>query len=72
MPYYVFRVLPLARLERLAEFPAFTYASRHAKALRAAQAADAAGQVRVIFAETPEQAEDLLCQIRDPQPAGDD
>ncbi|HSN32860.1 MAG TPA: hypothetical protein VLU41_09265 [Ideonella sp.] len=72
MPYYVFRVLPFARLEKLAEFAAFGDASRQAKALRAAQPAGAPGKVKVMFADNQEQAEDLLCQIRDPGPAGDD
>jgi hypothetical protein len=72
MPYYVFRVLPFARLEKLAEFTAFGDASRQAKALRGAQPADAPGRIKLMFADDPQRAEDLLCQIRDPRPAGDD
>lgn len=76
MPYYVYRVRPFAQLDPLAEFSAFADASRHAKSLRAADAGDTRatreGRIKVIFAETPTQAEDLLCQIREPGPAGDD
>lgn len=73
MPYYVYRVRPFAQLEQLAEFSAFPPASQHAKALRAAEAGDAAaGKVKVMFAENATQAEDLLCQIREPGPSGDD
>lgn len=73
MPYYVYRVRPFAQLEQLAAFTAFPEASKHAKALRAADAGDtSAGKVKVMFAETPTQAEDLLCQIREPGPSGDD
>ena len=30
------------------------------------------GRDKVIFAESPTQAEDLLCQVREPGPSGDD
>lgn len=72
MPYYIYRVKPFAQLEKLAEFGAFSQASTRAKALRAAQEADTPGKVKVIFAGTELQAEDLLCQVRDPAPTGDD
>lgn len=72
MPYYIYRVKPFAQLEQLAEFAAFKDASIHAKALRAAPGADRAAKVKVIFAEAPQVAEDLLCQLRDPGPSGDD
>lgn len=72
MPYYVYRVRPFAQLDRLAEFSAFAAASAHAKALRAADAGPPGSKVKVMFAETAEQAEDLLCQVRDPGPAGEE
>lgn len=72
MPYYIYRVLPFAQLEKLSEFDAFKEASAQAKTLRAAQAAGAPGKVKVMFAENEQQAEDLLCQIRDASPIGDD
>ena len=71
MPYFVYRVMPFAQLEKLAEFAAFREASAHAKALRAAQG-DAPGKVKVMFAADERMAEDLLCQIRDPGPTGED
>jgi hypothetical protein len=72
MPYFVFRVRPFAQLEKLAEFADFKSASAHAKGLRAADGASAQSKVKVMFADNQQLAEDLLCQIRDPQPAGDD
>ncbi len=72
MPYYVFSVEPFARIQKLAEFPGFRDASAHAKALRAAQADAAGARIKVMFADTEQLAEDLLCQIRDPEPAGDE
>jgi len=72
MPYYVYRVMPFAQLEKLAEFAAFGAASTHAKALRAVGDLPAGAKVKVMFADNPTQAEDLLCQIREPGPAGDD
>ena len=72
MPYYVFRVRPFAQIEKLAEFAAFKEASARAKALRAADGGADAGKVKVMFADSQVLAEDLLCQIRDPGPSGDD
>ena len=72
MPYFVFSVRPFAQLEKLAEFAAFKEASAHAKTLRSTQAVAPDAKVRVMFAENQAQAEDLLCQIREAGPAGDD
>jgi hypothetical protein len=73
MPYYVFRLRPFTMPEQLAEFGAFREASAHAKALRAADAGAAQdGRIKVMFADNPTLAEDLLCQIREPGPTGDD
>ena len=72
MPYYIYRVLPYAQLEKLAEFDAFTPASAHAKALRAAERDAPAGKVKVMFADNEQIAEDLLCEVRNPGPSGDD
>lgn len=72
MPYYVFSVLPFAQIEKLAEFTAYRDASAHAKALRAAGVAPPPGKVKVMFADNQQLAEDLLCQIRDPGPSGDE
>jgi hypothetical protein len=72
MPYYVFRVKAFAQLEKVGEFAAFPQASSHAKALRAAHAGQDQARIKVMFAENQQQAEDLLCQIRESRPAGDD
>ena len=63
----------LFRSEQLGEHTAFRDASQQAKALRAAAGeADPPAQVRVMFAETALAAEDLLLQIRQPGPSGDE
>jgi hypothetical protein len=72
MPYYVYAVRPFAQLEKLAEFDAFRDASRHAKALRGAQPAANTTNIRVMFAHSPLAAEDLLLQVREAGPAGDE
>ena len=71
MPYFVFSIRPLAQIAKLAEFTSFKEASAHAKSLRGASSGDGA-KIKVMFAENEHLAEDLLCQIRDPHPAGDD
>ena len=72
MPYYIYRVLPYAQLEKITQFDTFKQASAHAKALREAERDAPEGQIKVMFADTEHHAEDLLCQIRDPGPSGDD
>lgn len=68
MPYYVYRVFPFHRLERVASHDAFGEASRAAKAMRADPGLPADCRVRVIFAEDPFRAELLLTDVREPQP----
>lgn len=72
MPYYVYAVKPFAQLEKMAEFAAFKEASTHAKALRQAPQVDAATRIKIMFAETPLAAEDLLLQVRTAGPSGDE
>ena len=72
MPYYVYAVRPFAQLEQLAEHAAFKDASAQAKALRAQQPPDDRASIRVMFAGTALEAEDLLLQVRDPQAPGDE
>lgn len=72
MPYYIYLVKPFAQLEKLDEFDAFSKASAQAKSLRAAQNSDVTGKVKVIFADTELQAQDLLLQVRDAGPSGDE
>ena len=72
MPYYIYRVKPFAQLEKLATFDAFGEASARAKTLRATQSAEAPGKIKMIFADDELQAEDLLCQVRDAPPRGDE
>lgn len=72
MPYYIYRVRPFSQLDRLAEHPAYPEASAAAKSLRAAQAADDQARIKMIFASSELEAEDLLSQVRSPGPAGDD
>lgn len=72
MPYYVFAVKPLAQLEQLGEHASYPDASRHARALRAAQAPGVQQRIRIMFADDALAAEDLLLQVRDAPPDGDD
>ena len=72
MPYFVFSVRPFGQLEKLAEFSTFKQASSNAKSLRATQAAGDGIRIKVMFADRQDLAEDLLCQVREPGPSGDD
>jgi hypothetical protein len=72
MPYYVFSVKPFAQYAKLAEFGAFREASAHAKALRGGVAAASGEQIKLMFADSEEQALDLMCRPRDAAPAGDE
>lgn len=72
MPYFLYRVQPFAQLEQIGVFPTFPEASREAKALRAADRGQQPRRVRVIFADDALAAEDLLLQVREAPPGGDD
>ena len=72
MPYYVYALQPGAQLEKIAEHAAFPTASSQAKRLRAELPPKSLARIRVVFAETELQAEDLLLQVRDPQHAGEE
>lgn len=72
MPYFVFSVRAFGQLEKLAEFASFKEASAHAKALRSSLAAAVDAKIKVMFADNQAMAEDLLCQVREAGPSGDD
>lgn len=71
MPYFIYRVKPFGQLEQLSAFETFPEASKHAKMLRLTLATPTE-KVKVIFADDPLHAEDLLCQVRTAGPKGDD
>ncbi len=71
MPYFVFSVRPFAQIKQLAEFAVFKEASLHAKSLRNGEGA-ADTKIKVMFADNAQLAEDLLCQVREPGPSGDE
>jgi hypothetical protein len=70
MPYYIYRIsdFPIRQLQKLEQHAAFGEASARAKRLRAEAAPGAAGVIKVIFADSELQAEDLLSQVRAAQP----
>ena len=75
MPYYIYKVRqsPILELAKLEEHAAFREASARAKDLRREMALADGSMVKVIFAENELAAEDLLSQVREPQPElGDD
>ncbi len=72
MPYYIYSVRPFAQLQRLGEFGSFQEASGRVRSIRTAQPPHEPGRVRIIFADNPVAAEDLLLQPREAPPDGDD
>lgn len=74
MPYFVYKIRPpFKQLEKVEVFPTFKEASAFAKSVRGGMAATDNYTVKVIFAEDELQAEDLLTQVREPEPmTGDD
>ncbi|MBI5430724.1 MAG: hypothetical protein HY938_09755 [Nitrosomonadales bacterium] len=75
MPYFIYKVteFPIRQLEKLGRHDAYRDASNRAKQLRGELPGDAACVIKVMFAETEFDAEDLLNQVRvaAPEP-GDD
>jgi hypothetical protein len=76
LAYYLYKITqigPVKQLDKLAEFETFKPASAEAKRLRVEGDLPANVVVKVIFADNELQAEDLLQQVREPEPLiGDD
>ena len=76
MPYFLYRIAqvgPVKQLDKLNQFDAFKDASAEAKRLRKASELPANVTVKVVFADNELHAEDLLQQVREPEPmVGDD
>jgi hypothetical protein len=76
MPYYLYRITqlgPVKQLDKLTQFEAFKEASTEAKRLRLEPDLRAGATVKVIFADNELMAEDILSQVREPEPnIGDD
>lgn len=73
MPYYIYRIVerPIRMLEKLEEHAVYREASARAKLLRGEESGSAT--IKMIFADNELHAEDLLNQVREPQPElGDD
>lgn len=70
MPYYVYKIdnYPIRRLELLASFDNFKTASAEAKTRRNAMQLGNGQIVKVMFAESELEAEDLLSQVREAPP----
>jgi hypothetical protein len=68
MPYFVYRVFPFRRLEKVDERPSFKEASAQAKLLRTAADRPADCTIKVVFAGNELEAEDLLSEVRAPKP----
>ena len=68
MPYYVYRIFPFHRLEKVAVHDAFSAASVQAKALRKEPSLPADCRVKVVFAQDELSAETLLTEVREDRP----
>ena len=70
MPYFIFRTyaFPVRRLELVERQDVFRDASARTKELRASPDLPPGCVVRMVFAENQLHAEDLLNQVREPQP----
>jgi hypothetical protein len=70
VPYFIYRVYerPIRRLEPAGREETFRNASARTKALRAATDLPAGATVRMVFAASELEAEDLLNRVSDPSP----
>lgn len=72
MPYYIYKVFPFHRLEKIAVHDAFPPASAQAKVMRKDPELPADCRVKVIFAENELGAETLLTEVHEPRPRYDE
>ncbi len=72
MPYFIFRISSDRKLSLVRAFEKFAEAKENARAMRAASAADASEVLKIIFADDPADAEQLLSTRRERPPSEDD
>ncbi len=75
MPYFIYRITenPIRQLQKLEQHDIYRDAAARVKQLRGELPEASPATVRMIHAETEFDAEDLLNQVREPQPQlGDD
>lgn len=75
MPYYIYKIFefPMKRLEKIEQHEVYKQGSERSKLLRRDLALTEQCNVKMVFAENELQAEELLLQVREPQPElGDD
>lgn len=73
MPYFIYRITerPIRMLEKLEEQALYRDAAARVKDLRVENSGDASYVVKMIFADNELHAEDLLNQVREPNPEPD-
>lgn len=74
MPYFIYRITeqPIRMLSKLEQHETYRDAAARVKQLRGELPADSPHVVKMIFAETEFNAEDLLNQVREASPEADD
>jgi hypothetical protein len=74
VPYFIYRVFPPRRLEKVTDKRTFGEASIEAKTLRASPDLPPQCSIKVVFAADESEAERLLSQVRAKEPglAGDE
>lgn len=72
MPYFVYSILADTKLELIKSFDTYQEAKQAATAMRLGSPAEENRLVRIIFAQDPTEAEELLRTKRQRQPSEDD
>jgi hypothetical protein len=75
MPYFIYRITerPIKMLQKIEQHDSYRDAAARAKQLRRELDENSPALIKMIHAETELHAEDLLNEVRDPQPVlGDD
>ncbi|PLY13498.1 MAG: hypothetical protein C0631_13895 [Sedimenticola sp.] len=72
MPYFIYNIDPKKQLTYLDNNPNYREAREQARGLRAAQAEDDKGTIKIVFAQNQNEAERLLQATREAPVIGDD
>lgn len=72
MPYFVYKVFPIKQLEFVQQAQHYREARDRARAMRKALQEGDDYSVKVIFAQSADQAERLLTEEREPRPVGEE
>ncbi len=72
MPYFLYKIFPRKKFERIGQFQVYRQARDSARERRKELTPEDNYSIKLVFAKDPEEAERLMSEEREPRPMGED